>query len=173
MDKIKPAIEALIFAADAPLTRERIVAIFDDVDAAVVKNALNELCVENTERGIYLEEVAGGLQFRTKQEYAPWVRKLRGGKPFSFSRAAMETTVIIAYRQPITKSEIDRIRGVDSGGSIKNLLEKKIIRIVGRLDEPGKPILYGTTKKFLEVFSLKDISELPTIQEMQELEMIK
>jgi len=171
MDSLKALIEALIFSAEAPLTKKQIKALLPDTDEEALEKTLQELVSDyKGKRGFYLREVAGGFQFCTHQEYAPWIRRLKGNKPAAFSRAAMETLVIIAYRQPTNKGEIDRIRGVDSGATLKSLLGKKVIRIVGRLDEPGKPMLYGTTKKFLEVFGLKDISELPTLQEMRELE---
>ena len=130
-----------------------------------------QLIEEYKERqgGICLQEVAGGLQFRTRPELGDWVKKLKSTKPASLSPAALETLAIVAYRQPIVKSEIESIRGVDVGYQLKNLLEKKLVRIVGRKDVPGKPIIYGTTKKFLEVFNLKDLSELPTLRELKEL----
>jgi segregation and condensation protein B len=98
-----------------------------------------------------------------------WVKKLKGTKPAALSASAIETLAIVAYRQPIVKSEIESIRGVDAGHALKVLLEKKLLRILGRKDVPGKPIIYGTTKKFLEVFNLKDLAELPTLRELKEL----
>jgi len=136
-----------------------------------LKTSLQELVKEYEQRdgGIYLQEVAGGFQFRTRGNLAPWIKKLRGVR-FVLTPATLETLSVIAYRQPVLKCEIDNIRGVDTGGSIKKLLEKKLVRIVGRKDVPGKPIIYGTTKKFLEVFDLRDLSELPTLREIKELE---
>jgi segregation and condensation protein B len=95
---------------------------------------------------------------------------MKAGRPAMLSPAALETLAVVAYRQPLVKSEIDRIRGVDASGALKGLLEKKIVRIVGRKDVPGKPIIYGTTRKFLEVFNLKDLSELPTLRELKDLQ---
>ena len=101
---------------------------------------------------------------------APWIRKLKAARPAMLSPAALETVAVVAYRQPLVKSEIDRIRGVDVSGALKGLLEKKLVRIVGRKDVPGKPIIYGTTKRFLEVFNLKDLSELPTLRDLKDLQ---
>jgi len=171
MEKIKAVIEALIFASDAPLAVEKIRTVFPDVEKAEIKEIIDQLTAEYQERqgGICLQEVAGGFQFRTNPELSPWIKKLKTSKPQSLSPQAMETLAIIAYRQPIVKSEIEDIRGVDVGGQLKGLMEKKLIRIVGRKDVPGKPIIYGTTKKFLEVFNLKDIMDLPNIRELKEL----
>ncbi len=171
MENIKSVIEALILASDAPLVREKICAVLPETGKALIEEAVGELIAEYKERqgGIYLQEVAGGLQFRTRPEFGDWIKKLKNTKPASLSAAAMETLAIVAYRQPIVKSEIESIRGVDVGYQLKNLLEKKLVRIVGRKDVPGKPIIYGTTKKFLEVFNLKDLAELPTLRELKEL----
>ena len=171
MENFKAVIEALILASEAPLALEKIYLILEGVEKAEVKKTIDELIVEYDERqsGICLVEVAGGFQFRTRSELSPWIKKLKGSKPASLSPAALETLAIVAYRQPIVKAEIESIRGVDVSAPLKGLLEKKLIRIVGRKDVPGKPIIYGTTKKFLEVFNLKDLSELPTLRELKEL----
>jgi segregation and condensation protein B len=149
-------LEALIFASETPLTPERAAEVVTDTE----KKEIVSLLVQ----------VAGGFQFRTRQEMAPWIRKLKSVRPAMLSTAALETLAVIAYRQPLVKSEIDRIRGVDVSGALKGLLEKKIVRIVGRKDVPGKPIIYGTTKKFLEVFNLRDLSELPTLRDLKDLQ---
>ena len=171
MENFKAVIEALILASEAPLALEKICIILENMEKAEVKKAIEQLIVEYNERqsGICLVEVAGGFQFRTRPELSSWVKKLKGTKQASLSPAALETLAIVAYRQPIVKSEIEDIRGVDVSAPLRGLLDKKLIRIVGRKDVPGKPIIYGTTKKFLEVFSLKDLSGLPTIREMKEL----
>jgi len=171
MENIKAVIEALIFASDAPLALEKICIILSDVEKKEIKETLEKIVLEYNERqgGIYLQEVAGGFQFRTRPELSPWVKKIKSTKPHSLSPQAMETLAIIAYKQPIVKSEIESIRGVDVGAPLKGLLDKKLIRIVGRKDVPGKPIIYGTTRKFLEVFNLKDIMDLPNIRELKEL----
>jgi segregation and condensation protein B len=171
MEKIKAVIEALIFASDIPLAPEKIRIVLPDTEKTEIKEIIDQLVAEYNERqgGIILQEVAGGFQFRTNQEISQWVKKLKSTKPHSLSPQAMETLAIIAYKQPIVKSEIEDIRGVDVGGPLKGLLEKKLIRIVGRKDVPGKPIIYGTTRKFLEVFNLKDIMDLPNLRELREL----
>jgi segregation and condensation protein B len=171
MENLKAVIEALILASEAPLALEKFCVILEGVEKAEVKKTIEQLIVEYNERqsGICLAEVAGGFQFRTRSELSPWVKKLKGTKQASLSPAALETLAIVAYRQPIVKAEIESIRGVDVSAPLKGLLEKKLIRIVGRKDVPGKPIIYGTTKKFLEVFNLKDLSELPTLRELKEL----
>lgn len=171
MENYKAVIEALILASDTPLAFEKICAILKDVAKAEIKMAIRQLGTDYDEResGIYLAEVAGGFQLRTRPELSSWVKKLKVAKPASLSPAALETLAIIAYRQPVVKVEIEDIRGVDVSAPLKGLLEKKLVRIVGRKDVPGKPIIYGTTKKFLEVFNLKDLSELPTLRELKEL----
>jgi segregation and condensation protein B len=171
MEKIKAVIEALIFASDTPLAPEKIRVIFPEVEKTEIKEIIDQLVLEYDERGggIVLQEVAGGFQFRTNSELAQWVKKLKSTKAHPLSPQALETLAIVAYKQPIVKSEIEDIRGVDVGGPLKGLMEKKLIRIVGRKDVPGKPIIYGTTKKFLEVFNLKDIMDLPNIRELKEL----
>jgi segregation and condensation protein B len=171
MEKIKAVIEALIFASESPLAPEKIRPVLPDVEKTEIKEIIDQLMAEYNERqgGIILQEVAGGFQFRTNPEISQWVKKLKSTKPHSLSPQAMETLAIIAYKQPIVKTEIEDIRGVDVGGPLKGLLEKKLIRIVGRKDVPGKPIIYGTTRKFLEVFNLKDIMDLPNLRELREL----
>ncbi|MDL1872936.1 SMC-Scp complex subunit ScpB [Deltaproteobacteria bacterium PRO3] len=140
---------------------------------ADIQQALSELAqeyLENPARGILLGEVAGGWQFRTRPENAVILRQFYQPKPTKISKPSLETLAIVAYRQPVTRVEIDAIRGVDSGGVLKTLLEKNLVRIVGKKDEPGKPMLYGTTQDFLELFQLKSLQELPTLKEFRELE---
>jgi segregation and condensation protein B len=165
-------IEALIFASETPLTPERAAEILPDAEKKEILSLFEELEREYEARGggVLLMQVAGGFQFRTRQDLAPWIRKFKAARPAMLSPAALETLAVIAYRQPLVKSEIDRIRGVDVSGALKGLLDKKIVRIVGRKDVPGKPIIYGTTKKFLEVFNLRDLSELPTLRELKDLQ---
>jgi len=171
MENIQAIIEALVLVSETPLALEKICAVLNEVEKSQVKDALDKLIVEYEERrsGICLQEVAGGYQFRTRAELSAWVKKLKLSKPASLSPASMETLAIVAYRQPIVKAEIESIRGVDVSAPLKGLLDKKLVRIVGRKDVPGKPIIYGTTRRFLEVFNLKDLSELPTLRELKEL----
>jgi segregation and condensation protein B len=172
MEETTAILEALIFASETPLTPERASALLPDTVKQTVLSLLGELGRQYEARGsgICLREVAGGFQFSTRQDLAPWIRKLKAARPAMLSPAALETLAVVAYRQPLVKGEIDRIRGVDVGGTLKGLLEKKLVRIMGRKDVPGKPIIYGTTAKFLEVFNLKDLSELPTLRELKELQ---
>jgi segregation and condensation protein B len=172
MEEKKAIIEALLFASETPLSVERIAEILAGAEKAFINGALQELAGDYEERkgGIYLQAVAGGYQFQTRPDLSAWVKKLRTAKPVGVSPAAMETLAIIAYRQPVVKADIDRFRGVDTAGALRGLLEKKLVRIVGRKDVPGKPILYGTTRKFLEVFNLQDLSALPTLRELKELQ---
>jgi segregation and condensation protein B len=114
-------------------------------------------------------EVAEGFQFRTRPEFGEWVRKLKKAKTTALSQPSLETLAIVAYRQPVVRTDVERIRGVDSGGVLRTLLEKKLIKIIGKKDVPGKPIVYGTSKRFLEVFGLKDLSELPTLKDLDSL----
>lgn len=171
MDELDAIIEALVFASETPLSLDRLVEVIDTSTKAEIAKRLREIerIYQERNRGFLLKEVGGGFQFRTRGDLAPWIRKLRASKS-SLTPAAVETLTIIAYRQPVLKAEIDKIRGVDTGGSLKKLLERKLVRIMGRKDVPGKPIIYGTTKKFLEVFDLKDLSELPTLNELKELQ---
>ena len=165
---LRGALEALIFASDQPLKSGELAK---RASAAVkeVKEQLLSLKSEYSTRGIHLEEIAGGWVFRTSPEFAPFVRELSKEKPIKLSRAQLETLAILAYRQPITRPEIDDIRGVDSGPVLKVLLDRDLIRILGKKDEPGRPILYGTTAEFLEFFQLKALKDLPTLKEFTEL----
>jgi len=169
-DDLKPIIEALVFVSDSPIKAEQIAEALD-VEKQVVVPLLRQLCNDyaTDRRGIVLQETAGGFQFRTRPEYAEWVRRLSRNKPFRFSRAALETLAIIAYRQPIIRAEIEYLRGVDSGGVLKTLLDKHLVRILGKKDVPGRPMIYGTSRDFLELFGLKDLSGLPTLKEFNEL----
>lgn len=171
MENLSAILEALILSSESPLSLEKICAALGSEDKEEIKRALARLIAQYDEResGIVIQEVAGGFQFRTRPEMAQWIKKLKGVKPASLSPAAMETLAIVAYRQPIVKSEIESIRGVDVSAPLKGLLDKKLVRILGRKDVPGKPIIYGTTKKFLEVFNLRELSDLPTMRELREL----
>jgi segregation and condensation protein B len=172
MEEKLALLEALIFASEAPLTAARAAEVLPETGQAELLSLLEELVRLHGQRGggIVLQEVAGGFQFRTKPEFSVWVTKLKATRPAMLSPAALETLAVVAYRQPLVKAEIDRIRGVDASGALKGLLEKKLVRIVGRKDVPGKPIIYGTTKKFLEVFNLRNLAELPTLRELKELQ---
>jgi segregation and condensation protein B len=161
-------VEALIFASDHPITPKEL-ARAATAQTKEVKEVLEQLKLDYDGRGIQLEEVAGGWIFRTNPVFAPFVRDLTGQKPVKLTRAQIETLAILAYRQPITRPEIDEIRGVDSGPVLKLLLERDLVRILGKKDEPGRPLLYGTTSYFLEFFGLKSVKDLPTLREFTEL----
>lgn len=171
MEDLKYIIESLVFVSETPLSINRLKAILDTVDLRDIRLALAELQGEYEDRqgGFVLQEVAGGFQFRTRSDYSDWIKKLLKPSPTRLSRAALETLAIIAYKQPIIRTDVEHIRGVDSGGVLRMLLERKLIRVLGRKDIPGRPMIYGTTKEFLEIFNLKDLSELPSPKEITSL----
>jgi segregation and condensation protein B len=172
MNEIKPLLEALIFVSPTPLGLKKIIEVVGDsfpkkdVEAAL---ALLIKDYENPERGLYLQEVAEGFQFRTKPRFSEWIKRLKKVNPVRLSKAALETLAIVAYKQPVTRGEMERIRGVEVDGIVRTLLEKNLIRIVGRKEIPGRPILYGTTQHFLELFELKNLSSLPSLEEIKAL----
>jgi segregation and condensation protein B len=168
-ERLKSIIESLIFAADKPLSVRKLQELTGEKNAQWIQSCIEFLRADYGDRGVVLHEVAGGFQFRTNPLNAHWVQQLIAGKPVKLSRAQLETLAIVAYRQPITRPEIDEIRGVDSGGTLKVLLDRSLVRILGKKEEPGRPMLYGTTKDFLEFFNLKDLKELPTLREFYEL----
>ena len=172
MDKpLKLIVEALLFASDRPITSREIQSWLPGEDSSHISSALKDLKAEydSLNRSFVLKEVAEGYQFRTESAYAPYILRMMKTSPARLSRAALETLAIIAYRQPVLRQEIERLRGVDVGGIIKTLLEKDLIRIMGRKALPGRPLIYGTTKKFLEVFDLKDLDSLPKLREIRAL----
>ena len=162
-------IEALLYAAEKPLSAREIRTVLPDAKEADIKKALEALReeYESLERSFTLREVANGYQFISRSEYAPYIMKMLQKSPSRLSKAAMETLAIIAYKQPILRHEIERFRGVDVGGILRTLLEKGLIRIMGRKELPGRPLIYGTSKRFLEVFDLKNISDLPKLKEIK------
>jgi len=166
---LKNLIEALVFASDKPVTVVRLKQLTRIKETARIEAALESLTADYKERGIALQSISGGYMFRTQSHFSGWVQQLIAGRPVRLSRAQLETLAIIAYRQPITRPEIDDIRGVDSGGTLKVLLDRNLIRILGKKEEAGRPLLYGTTKEFLDFFSLGDLRELPTLREYSEL----
>ena len=170
-EKLQPILEALVFAADHPLSPREIADWLPDYSAREIQDALSDLEMEyrSMGRSFFLKEVASGYQFRTKKEFAPHILKMYKTSPSRLSRAALETLAIIAYKQPILRQEIEKLRGVDVGGIVRTLLEKGLVRIVGRKNLPGRPFIYGTTKKFLEVFDLTDLTSLPKIKEIKAL----
>lgn len=171
-DEVRAVLEALIFAAPQPLTPREIGKVLGGVPRDAWQAALAELRADYARdgRGLQLVEVAGGYQITTRPEYNDWVRELLDPKaPTRLSIQALETLAVIAYKQPVTLPEIIDLRGVKSGGVLKTLLEKRLIRITGRKEVVGRPMLYGTTKEFLLHFGLKDLGELPKIEEFAEV----
>ncbi len=166
-DRVQGAIEAILLASDSPLSRDELAAAFDDCEPELVDRALEriELQFSGPARGIHLERIADGWQLRTNPAYDTRIETLVESNPVSLSRAALEALAIVAYRQPVTRAEIDEIRGVDSAGVIRTLQDWDLVRVVGRLDDLGRPHVYGTTERFLEVFGLADLTDLPSLSE--------
>lgn len=204
-NELKAAIEALIFAADHPISIKKLAGVLEisgpaeteaeeatpdegaGANAAepgepieqseptvasgsgLVKEAVEELVKEYSERGgaLVIERIAGGFQMRTRAEHAHWIKKFYKIGMRKISRPAMESLAIVAYKQPVTRGELESIRGVDSGGVLGTLMEKRLIKIVGRKETPGRPPVYGTTKEFLETFDLKNLSHLPGLKDIE------
>jgi len=170
MQDVKNIVESLLFVAEEPLSPERLKKILEPAEAGAIAEAIAALQADYDSRqgGFYLAEVAGGYQFRTRPEYTGWIRRLVDPKPVRLSKAALETLAIIAYKQPIIRSDVEHIRGVDCGGVLRQLLERKLVRVLGRKEIAGRPLIYATTRKFLETFDLKDLKDLPTPKEIEE-----
>ena len=168
MTQVRAIIESLLFVSEVPLSLAKLKSVLSMYTHTEITGALENLRLEydGDEHGFYLAEVAQGYQFRTKPDYGEWIRSLKKIIPTRLSQAALETLAVVAYKQPVLRAEIEAIRGVDVGGVLRMLLEKRLVKILGRKDVPGRPIIYGTTQRFLAVFSLKDISSLPTIGEI-------
>jgi segregation and condensation protein B len=166
---IKPILESLFFVSDSPVRLETLVDILPESNQEAIVEGIRQIQTEyeDQSKGIELAEIAGGYQFRTKPGWAGWVNRLKRAKAVKLSQAALETLAIVAYRQPVIRPAIEEVRGVDSGSVLHTLLEKGLIKIMGRKDLPGRPIVYGTTKTFLELFSLNALSDLPHLQEIQ------
>jgi len=166
---IKPILESLFFVSDSPIRLETIIEILPESTKEAILQGIRQIQAEYEDRskGIELTEVAGGYQFRTKPGFAGWVNRLKKVKAVKLSQAALETLAIVAYRQPVIRPAIEEVRGVDSGSVLHTLLEKGLIKMMGRKNLPGRPIVYGTTKTFLELFSLSALSDLPSLQEIQ------
>ena len=169
MEPLQVTLESVLFAADRPLTLRQLADLLGETDVIQLRSLIMQIESDFQTRGMQLHSVAGGYQFRTHPDSAFWVQKLLQQKPVRLSRPQLETLAICAYRQPITRPEIDEIRGVDSGGTLKTLLERQLVRILGKKEEPGRPLLYGTTKEFLEFFNLAELKDLPTLREFHEL----
>lgn len=173
-EQLKPLLEAAIFAAGEPMPMTRLMALFDEDNAPSrdeLKSALDELIADYADRGVELRHVASGYRFQARADYAGYLQKLWEKKPPRFSRAMLETLALIVYRQPITRGEIEEVRGVSTSSHImKTLVEREWIKIVSYKDVPGKPALYGTTKSFLDYFDLKSLTQLPELKDIVDLE---
>lgn len=169
-DKIKAIIENLLLVSGQPVTINKLHEIMvENCEKEEVKASMKELVEDYSDRGLQVQEVAEGFQLCTRSDYSDWIKKFyKLDKSSKLSPAALDTLSIIAYKQPITRAEIEDIRGVDSGGVVKTLFERKLLRTMGRKQVVGRPIMYGTSKIFLEYFGLRDISELPTLKEFME-----
>ena len=168
---LESVLESLLFAGDRPLSVDDLKKLVGERAGATVTAALEALRDRRAQEGsgIIVVEVAGGWHLRTRTDNQSWVSRLVAGKPQRLTRAMLETLSIVAYRQPITRPEIDDVRGVDCGPVLKTLLDRGLVRMIGKKDEVGRPILYGTTAEFLRIFGLKDLGELPTLREFHEL----
>lgn len=174
IEQLKPIIEAALLAASQPLSVAQLGELFveaDEVDRAQIAMALEQLAEDCQGRGVELKEVASGFRYQVRQDMHPWVSRMWTEKPSRYSRALLETLALIAYRQPITRPEIEQIRGVVvSSNIIKTMEEREWIRVVGHRDVPGKPALFGTTRGFLDYFNLKSLDELPPLSEIRDME---
>ncbi|MCH7646714.1 MAG: SMC-Scp complex subunit ScpB [Nitrospinae bacterium] len=168
MELNKQIIEALLFAADQPITLAQMAELGpEDVEKASLRVMLEELAEDYDGRGVQLKEVAGGWQLSTRPEYGEWVRRMHHVESRAkLSRAALDTLAIVVYRQPITKTEVEALRGVDSSGVLKTLLERRLIKILGRKRVVGRPILYGSSREFLQYFGLSDLTDLPRPEDL-------
>ncbi|ATB33957.1 SMC-Scp complex subunit ScpB [Melittangium boletus] len=169
-ERIRTVVESVLFVADKPLDLDQLYEA-TGIEREKIQEALNQISGIHRDgiSGMVLYEVSGGWQFRTDPHSAEYVRRYLRVKPQRLTRAAVETLAIIAYRQPVTRPEVEDIRGVDCGAVIKALLDRKLIKILGKKEEVGRPMLYGTSREFLEFFALKDLSALPTLREFHEL----
>ena len=169
-DEIKKIVEALLFAVNEPIPLRKICEIVDGADVKVIKEIIQQLREEydNQDRAFQVEEIANGFQLLSRPEYHEWISKIRkkSGEA-KLSQSALETLAIIAYKQPIIRAEIESIRGVQSGQMIRTLIEKGLVKIAGRDEALGRPLLYGTTKEFLDHFGLKSIKGLPKVEELE------
>jgi segregation and condensation protein B len=168
---LRQIVESIIFVSDSPVSYDRLYTLLEEFEREEIRSAVAEIMAFYAADGLGIElvQVAGGYQFRSRIECADHIRRMRKTKPLRFGPSALETLAIVAYRQPVTRGEIEYLRGVDSGGVLKSLLDKKLIRIIGKKDIPGKPLIYGTTREFMETFNLKDLGSLPTLREIEEL----
>ena len=172
LQRIKQIVEAALLCADEPLTIDLLERLFADeeCDKATLKTVIEQIEQDCAERGVELKRVASGYRFQVRQELAPWMSRMWEDRPPRYSRAVLETLALIAYKQPVTRGDIEQVRGVAvSSNMIRALLERDWIRVVGYREVPGRPAMYGTTKAFLDYFNLKSLDELPTLPEIRAL----
>lgn len=175
--QLRKIVEGALMAAGQPLTRDRLLLLFEEdetkPDKEEIQATLEDIQADCEDRGYELKQVASGWRFQVREETAPWVNRLWDEKPQKYSRALLETLALIAYRQPITRGDIEEIRGVAvSSHIIKTLVEREWVKAVGHRDVPGRPSLYATTRHFLDYFNLKSLDELPSLGEIQDLEAL-
>ena len=170
-DQQRRIVEAVILASSEPISAARLAELLPRCNPTQVRALVKDLADEYVaqHRGFEIWEVAGGYQLRSLPEFAPYLKQLQKTRPLRMSQAALETVSVVAYRQPVTRAEIDHIRGVDSGGVLRSLLDRQLVRIAGHREVPGRPIVYGTTRRFLEVFGLGRLDDLPTLRELEEI----
>lgn len=175
--QLKSIVEAALLAAGRPLNLDELMALFGDTERPArneLRKALDELQTEFAGRGIEIKEVGGGFRIQVKPRFAPWIARLWEERPARYSRALLETLSLIAYRQPITRGEIEAVRGVTvSPHIVRTLEERGWIRVVGHRDVPGHPEMFGTTKEFLDYFSLKSLDELPTLADIRDIDSLE
>lgn len=175
-NKLKNIIEAAMFSMAQPMSIDQLLKLFDEDDrpsANLVKEVIQQLQADCDGRGIELKEIASGYRYQSRQDFSQWLSRLWEERPAKYSRAALETLALIAYRQPVTRAEIEDVRGVGVSSSIiKTMLEREWIRVIGHRDVPGRPALYATTKQFLDYFNMKNLQELPSLAEIRDLEDI-
>lgn len=164
-------VEALILSSPEPISADKLAAVVPYCKAGEAKDLVGELNTEyaEQERAFEIWEVAGGYQIRTRAEFSGYLQQLQKERAVRLSPAALESLAIIAYRQPVTRAEIEEVRGVDAGATVRSLLERQMIRIAGQREVPGRPMLYATTRRFLEVFGIENLKNLPTLRELDEL----
>lgn len=170
--ELTAVLEAILFVSGEPVPLKRLTDVLEGIEPDRIQRALCRLqeMHDSVGRGLQIVEIAGGYQIATRPECAPWIRALEKIKSATrLSRSALDTLAIVAYKQPATRGEIESIRGVDSAGVLKTMLERRIIKMVGRREGLGRPILYGTTQEFLKYFGLRDLSELPALKELKEI----
>ncbi len=174
LDRLKSIVESILFASETPVTITRISEVLGEEKPTEeqITTVLDQLILRYKDPyfGVELRQAQGGYQFTTKAENAEWVRRFLATRPYRLSRSALEALAIIAYRQPITRAEIDNIRGMDCSHLLRTLMERGLVKMIGKAEIPGRPVVYGTTPKFLEVVGLSSLSELPPLSELHELQ---